>query len=41
MWKLKNIVYGLTNPSRAWYLHVKKILEIGAVVSKLDEDIFF
>lgn len=41
MWKLKKIVYGLTNPSRAWYLHVKKILEIGAVVSKLDEDIFF
>ena len=25
MWKLKKIVYGVTNPSRAWYLHVKKI----------------
>ena len=42
LWKLKKTVYGLSDVSRTWHLCVKEdFLEIEAVVSKLDEDIFF
>ena len=39
--EVKEIVYGgLILPEHGIYM-LKKFLEIGAVVSKLDEDIFF
>ena len=41
LWRLKKVVYGLSDASRVWYLRVvEELRRLGAVVSKLDKSLF-
>ena len=41
LWKLKKVVYGLTDASRSWYLKISQVLEdLGMKVCELDKAVF-
>ena len=42
LWKLRKVVYGLTDASRVWYLRVvDELLHLGGQVSRFDKSFFF